>query len=262
MAQLKAGTTIGGRDIVQEFDSHKVETVQQSVHGLKTMGNITLYVDATNGNNNNPGTQSQPLKTIGAAVAKITNLVIDYGHTITIQLAPGTYTENIYINNLCGAGTIYLKGGNSLSEADNYVIDGFVWFTGCTCLVWIYGIKIKGSASRDGAVIIDYCSSVRISNCKIDKSGRIYTANYGIIVGAFSSVWIADNDISNIAGGSGGSSYNVAIMAWETSRVYSRNNSGSNNGVGLKTRAGTIMKYGTQPSGTTAEVVEQGGVIR
>jgi len=37
MAQLKAGTTIGGRDIVQELDSHKAENVTQAdgVHGLK-----------------------------------------------------------------------------------------------------------------------------------------------------------------------------------------------------------------------------------
>src|SRR5690606_1469699 len=45
-----------------DLASHLNETIQQSVHGLKTTGNVTIYVDAVNGNDDNPGTSSQPLK--------------------------------------------------------------------------------------------------------------------------------------------------------------------------------------------------------
>lgn len=49
----------------------------------------------------------------------------------------------------------------------------------------------------------------------------------------------------------------------QSSTVYSANNTGSGNTVGLYAmNAGVIGKAGTQPSGTTAELVEYGDVIR
>lgn len=240
--------------------AHLNDTMYDGVHGLKTTGDVTIYVDSVNGNDANPGTQSQPLKTIGAAVGKITSLIIDNGHTVTIQLAPGTYVENVEIKNLHGAGMFYLRGGSNLAEADSYVIDGWVSFIGCTCMTYIYGIKVLGSSSRDGAIIFERCLAGRVSFCKVDKTGRINsTNNYGILAAAHSLVFADDNDISNITGGSG---LNAAIQCFETSRVFSVNNTGSNNSIGLRTVAGTIMKNGSQPSGNTAEVILAGGVIR
>ncbi len=245
---------------VADFEAHLADTVKQSVHGLKTTGSITIYVDAVNGDDNNPGTQSQPLKTIGTAVGKITSLIIDNAHTVTIQLAPGTYVENVRITNLHGAGAFYLRGGSNLEEADSYVIDGWVRFNGCTCITHIFGIKVLGSSDLAGAILFSSCHAGRVTSCKVDKTGRINsTNNYGIHVGTYSLVFAGNNDISNITGGG---NINAAIQCFETSRVLSLNNTGSNNSVGLRTNAGTIMKSGSQPSGTTAEYAASGGVIR
>lgn len=53
-----------------------------------------LYVDGTTGSDTNPGTQSKPLKTIGAAVSMaITNSHNSIGTKITIEA--GTYRESI-----------------------------------------------------------------------------------------------------------------------------------------------------------------------
>lgn len=244
----------------QTVTSHFAETVKDNVHGLKTTDNVTIYVDATNGNDANPGTQSQPLQTISAAVEKITNLIIDDNHTVTIQLAPGTYVENVDIRNLIGAGTFYLRGGSDLEEADDYVIDGFVRFLGCTCITYIHGIKVLGSSSMAGAIVFARCLAGRASNCKVDKTGRINSENnYGVQAGAHSLITVTNSDISNITGGS---NINAAIQCFQTSRIFSLNNTGNNNSVGLRTIAGTIMKSGSQPSGTTAESENEGGVIR
>ena len=250
------GVLGGGAD----FEAHLADTVKNNVHGLKTAGSINIYVDATIGNDANPGTQSQPLKTIGAAVGKITSLIIDVDHTVTIRLAPGTYVENVRITNLHGAGVFYLRGGSNLEEADSYIIDGWVGVTGCTCTTYIYGIKVLGSSNQEGEISFSRCLAGRVSFCKVDRTGRINsTNNYGINAGTYSLVLATNNDISNITGGRG---INVAIQCFETSRVHSLNNTGSNNSVGLRAVAGTIMKSGSQPSGTTAEVAGSGGVIR
>jgi hypothetical protein len=56
-----------------------------------------IYVDTVNGNNSNPGTQAEPLQTIGAAVALATAVAGTTGSRIIVN--PGTYRESIsFIN--------------------------------------------------------------------------------------------------------------------------------------------------------------------
>ena len=54
-----------------------------------TVAAMTLYVDPA-GNDGNAGTSGSPLLTIGAALGKIPQLA---PHAVTINVAPGTYTE-------------------------------------------------------------------------------------------------------------------------------------------------------------------------
>ncbi|MEW5321348.1 tail fiber protein [Geobacillus thermoleovorans] len=252
----QAATANAVKQVYDAIVSHSAETID-SAHGIKTTSDITLYVDAVNGNDSNPGTQSQPLKTIGAAVSKIKNLVIE--HTVTIQLAPGTYTENILIKNLIGSGSFYLKGASDLAGASSYTINGFVSFSGCTCLVFIQGIKVLGTSSFSSAIDFSRCLAGRVYYCKIDRSGTNATTNsYGINIGANSFVFVVNCDISNVTA----SGIGAAISVFETSRLYSSDNTGSGNSIGLRASAGTIMKNGTQPSGAAAESTNRGGVIR
>lgn len=60
----------------------------------ESLETATLYVDTVNGSDTNPGTQSEPLKTIGAAAALAeTNNQNGVGTLVVIN--PGTYRENI-----------------------------------------------------------------------------------------------------------------------------------------------------------------------
>lgn len=75
--------------------------------GLRIYGNGVFYVNGTSGNDSNTGTQSNPFKTIMACVNYV-NLKIDPASGVTINVAAGTYTENVQIaQSLLGAGQGY-----------------------------------------------------------------------------------------------------------------------------------------------------------
>src|SRR4051812_48481407 len=52
---------------------------------------LTIFVDVTNGNDNNTGAQGSPFQTINRAINYIHNDVDQGGQQVTIQLAAGTY---------------------------------------------------------------------------------------------------------------------------------------------------------------------------
>lgn len=55
---------------------------------------LTLYVDAALGDDTNPGTAANPLKTISAALERVPRII---EHNVVISLSAGTYTESIRI---------------------------------------------------------------------------------------------------------------------------------------------------------------------
>ena len=60
----------------------------------ETQETATLWVDAANGSDSNPGTQLQPLQTIGAAATiALANNRASIGTHVTIN--PGTYRESL-----------------------------------------------------------------------------------------------------------------------------------------------------------------------
>lgn len=77
-------------------------------------------------------------------------------------------------------------------------------------------------------------------------------SDYGIVV----QNSIAQISVSNI------NNELIAINSTYSSLTTSTDNSGNGNNVGLKAEQnGKINKYGSQPTGTTAEATETGGTI-
>jgi hypothetical protein len=90
-----------------------------------------IYVDATDGSDSNPGTASQPLKTIGAAVGVAeSNNKIDIGTRVTIN--PGTYRESVAVAPPSSStsmpitfeaavdGTVYVSGAQAFTGWQPY----------------------------------------------------------------------------------------------------------------------------------------------
>jgi hypothetical protein len=207
-----------------------------------TTADITLYVNAATGSDTNDGlTSGTAFKTIGAAIAKIPQIV---NHVVTINLADGTYNEAIILNGIFGKGNIKIVGNSSNRNAvnvNNIYINNTIPYVHIEYLTFT---KTNGEAINTTGAL-----SVGVYNCSIkDGSG------YAGIKGVTSNITVGGTDIVN---------RQVAILASTGSRIQSSNNTGTGNGTGLYAEyTGLIGKYGTQPGGTTAEAYAGGGEIR
>lgn len=81
-----------------------------------TSQNLDFYVDPVNGNDGNPGTETQPFKTIEGA---LTNGDIPHiiKHTVMIHLKKGTYTESL----TDAALSFEIRGGNLVFRGDDWI---------------------------------------------------------------------------------------------------------------------------------------------
>ncbi|WP_313568825.1 hypothetical protein [Acetoanaerobium noterae] len=217
------------------------ELVSQSAQKPSmTTAPITLYVSTTGNDSNDGLTPATALRNIQTAIDKIPQVV---NHEINIILASGTYDESILLYGYMGKGAILLKGGTILSndyvlhQASSYNNVCTVVMTGINAKITtdsgfviqrslrtnLYHCAVPLSSEYDGVLIADGSRSL-IENCKFENRGRAIHCNNSILL--------------------------------------SKNNTGLLNQVGLLAISSTIMKEGTQPTGTTNEITTAGGVIR
>lgn len=208
------------------------------------ISNLTFYVDAVSGNDNNDGlTASTPLKTIIKVGDLVRNVNSNAG--LIINLSPGTYSRSFNFTGLNFRGTLDIRRVSGATG--EVIIDGQHSFQNMRGRISIYNITFGG------ALIFRSCNDVLVSSVKIIGSG-IGAGGYGIYCDQGTKGYIAGCQINNST---------RAIYARELSYVLSANNTGTSNAIGLVSVYGsTIVKYGTQPSATTAEQSSEGGLIR
>jgi hypothetical protein len=143
----------------------------------------TYYVDATNGNDANDGSQNNPFKTILAARQPAWNTA----GGDTINIAAGTYTENIQTQ--AGDNGIKIIG----TSRDTTVLNGWIITeaaSGLTSLE-VKNLTINGANSGVSISIRDGISGISISNCKITG----YTGNGIEMYESSANITISDNII-------------------------------------------------------------------
>jgi hypothetical protein len=104
----------------------------------ESLETATLYVDTAKGSDSNPGTQQQPLKTIGAAAAAAeTNNHSSIGTKIIIN--PGTYRESIQLSHsskdtslpitfqAATTGTVIVSGATVYSGWGTYSLNNSIY---------------------------------------------------------------------------------------------------------------------------------------
>lgn len=203
----------------------------------KTTMDINLYVNATSGLDSNSGSESSPLKTIAATIRKIPKIV---DHVVTINLAAATYWEIAILEKFKGTGTIKFVGNVNGNGA--YLFQKLIALN-CQCRVTIEGVTLLESASEAIAIISSHYA--RITACAINNEAN--QAGVKIIHSESHIDWCSINNRSQ------------AIIS-EKSKVFSQNNSGTGNVVGLlASQSGHIVKDGTQPSATVAQTSTTGG---
>jgi len=211
----------------------------------RTGANFNVYVrpDGSDDNDGSADDAAHALLTIQEAIRRLPPRI---DHQIQIIVGNGTYSENVEIAGFIGKGQIVLVGSTGGVLSDNHAIIK-VAVKHCTCLVDVTGIK---TTKTNGAGFeVWNCVRTNFNYCK-----DIAVGSYpGVLVyGSVSAV--TSCEISNRS---------YAIQASYGSNVFSYNNTGTGNTVALRAENGaTIAKGGTQPGGSTAEQVANGGVIR
>lgn len=224
------------------FDGTNIQILEftDAVRSLGFGQSSYLYVDQTSGNDiTGDGSSSFPYGSIWRALDSLPKFL--NGANTAINIAAGNYSVPLNITNFVGGHIIFNKWG-----AGPVNITGQCAISDCDS-VTIY--QLNFTRTNGTGIDIDRCKNVRIQDCVVTGSASSYD---GISVDDVNNCTISTCTISN---------HLVAINTYH-STVNSLSNSGSNNSIGLNCQGSTIMKSGTQPSGSTAESVSGGGVIR
>jgi len=208
-----------------------------------TTADLTYYVNTATGNDTNNGlTIGTAFKTIQKAIDVIPQII---NHTVTINVAAGTYDEDVIIRGFSGKGVLMIQGDTvastsrtirSLSERANSVP------------VSVYGLNATTTTAN--AFFAEACNYARFQYCQCVAA----TGAYNGIMFARSHGWVGDSVFSNRYAGVVAT---VGAVA-EASAVM-----GTNNVYGLEADNGGILCYtsGTTVSGTSGNLVASGLIV-
>ena len=238
---------------VADFEAHVADfaKLQFGNRPYVSTEDKTYYIDAVNGNDENDGESPATAFKTWAKVESMIPRILHHGLEIRII---GHLPEVISVKGVIIAGespdTDRFRIVGDTQNASNHEINGakFVAVTGTDGGGYV-GCQLNYVRSN-GIIQIDGCTGVDISNCEPRNFESI-----GILIGC-SLVRISNCDFgTNIV--------QDAIFASSISRVFSRDNIGQATRYGLIASEGsTIFKYGSQPTGTSAnEYIFQAGEI-
>lgn len=208
----------------------------------KTTAAMTLYV-RTDGNDANDGSannSANAIKTIQSAIDRLPKYLTA---NVNIEVEAGTYAENVIIQGFVGHGGVYLNGDTIISTSRTV---NKIQARDCE-RVYIRGFNLVSTIDHLAlAYNVRYCafSYMNIVQPNTTVDGILTVVGHTAITNC---------TISNTAKG---------IAAWSGGRVFSGDNNGTGNVVGIFTQqGGQISKIGTQPAGTTQEQVVTGGLV-
>lgn len=240
-------TPTGAINELKDGVDNLTESVSNNTAQLKEKANKNteelVYYVSKNGNDNNDGLSAdKPFLTINKAISKIPNFI---ANNITVNIADGTYNEEINIEGKNGGSIITIKGNTSTPS--NVTINN-ARVRSCTCLVVIDGFKAITTAKT--SFIGSNSTYVDFSHCISNVSASIIG-----LQATMSNVILRNSEISNKT--------SYGILSEYNSNLISIGNTGTTNNTALlATYGGTISKSGTQPSGTISESSINGGAIR
>jgi hypothetical protein len=181
----------------------------------QTTADITYYV-RTDGNDNNTGlanTAAGAFKTINKAISLLPQLC---NHQITINVAAGTYAENVAMNDF--EGRVTLQAGNTAVGQTNVQS---ITFTRCSGRFEANGFT--GTSNTVTAFAALYCQQVILTSCWTTaggaqnaveftfSSGRVQGGSYSNRSNGIVSVWCS-NIYVNEVGGTGNAGYGLLAI--------------------------------------------------
>lgn len=169
--------------VLREELAAKADLMDGQVPYLQTphlTANRTLYVDGAAGDDANPGTKEAPYRTIQAAVDALPRDLS--GRAVTIQVAAGTYDEDVVIRGFHSGGIgdqLRLKGGDG--SADTHRIRT-LFIVGCGCCVHADGFSVNGNCSGFAVCVTNsraILERLRVKNTQGTGNVGIGVGNWG-----------------------------------------------------------------------------------
>jgi hypothetical protein len=205
---------------------------------------ITLYVATTGSDTTGTGAVGAPYATLTKALSTLPKVI---NHMVVINVAAGTYSEDVLIDGFMGTERIIVFGGDSLANAVNYVFTRFQ-FKGNTCYTLFAGFKL--STTTNTAIHVNDCTHADFNICTAVGSA---TGQYGFSI-HHSRCHFNGCSVSNRFGALFTNNALVMSDSWTA---------GSGNTLGIEaTTCSFVTKNGTQPQGTTAQAMSGGAEIR
>lgn len=207
---------------------------------------MIINVATTGSDETGDGSSTAPYATITKALSVIPKNL--NGYEATIQIADGTYDEDVIITGFkSGAFTIQSNSVDAFN--DNCIIKSLMIHS-CTGNMNIKSLTMQESIDQIPVqVVFVYSCSIYYVKCNMSNTN-----------GSGISVWGAEAHISYCDI----SNHNEAIIAQRNSKVYSWNNIGTNNQTGLLTASGSSINIGSsiQPNGQNMITNYEGVIIK
>ncbi|MDU0203831.1 right-handed parallel beta-helix repeat-containing protein [Paenibacillus sp. MAH-36] len=155
----------------------------------KTTTDMTVYVDATNGADNNDGSKGKPFKTINKAISIVPQIV---NHTVRVNVATGTYAETAVLYGFNGSGVVQLVASGVVSlnaisviRCQTTVVEGFTctsttgngFYTEYGRMTIFNNCKTISASSFAGFSVVS--QNGQILNCTISNKDNAVAAQYG-----------------------------------------------------------------------------------
>jgi hypothetical protein len=195
-------------------------------------GDITYFV-RPDGNDNNNGlanTAGGAFKTIQKAISMLPQVL---NHTATINVAAGTYAEDVFVSGFVGNGILILQGDSVASSTRK--INKLAAFRNT---VTLQVIGFEATTTADNAFSFGSCLDVRFN---YNKAVGV-TGTYAGVYGYASRINVLQSELSNKIS---------AIKAVAMSHIYSQNNTGNGNTYALDADSVSVIgTFVTQPAGS------------
>ena len=175
---------------------------------------LTLYVDATNGDDSNDGlTKETAFKTIMKAINCLDKFL---NGNVIINVSEGSYIEKVSIQGFLGQGTL------SFNFSENVVITGEIYIGSCTSPIRINGNKnvktvLNHTTTKINAVGVFTSQYIILDNFVINGNDN---TKYCVNINQGTSMSIKNSELYN--------STTSAIVAFECSKGYVINCIGTN----------------------------------
>lgn len=181
VGDMVAGNTESGISVTYDDTGGKLNFVVNISSQIREKLTTTrTYYVRTDGNDANSGlanNSSNAFLTVQRAVNVSINSIDNAGHNITIQIADGTYSEDVVLGDCLGSGTITIQG-NSGTPA-NVVVGSFMKWGGGSSYT-IKDLKFT-KVSATSAIGLRYGARINFTNVNF---GGSYTYHIESIFGA------------------------------------------------------------------------------